>query len=459
MKLNKYFMIGAMGLSLVACSDNLDDNQGVNGNASNEGTTYASFTLDFKGVSSRAVGLEGTQGEQGITEAYVVMADDGTITNVIGGIIANATEYTTGGSANEEGMYNVDNSVVKYLLKTEEGPHTFYAVVNPDNAPKENQTIAEYFNAGVALSINNIAVDNKFMMASQEAKTVNIDDDVTEEDALEGELNTANNFEIVVERVSAKVTVTAANAKLTGDAGGTIAKEAGEDGTPGTIFNLKGIASKAYRMAQSSVVEIAENSWSDSKEGVAVHFGAYNDDNVSAAYCLENLHANGAYTQDNVTYITIKTTFIPGKVVNCDWDGVSADNALKTYSGAAASFYVVATGDLAGNYILKSDLDTYKASHDNALPNGVESINEEKLYENGECWFGPIWLGLADQNVNGDAPVYRNTWYDVEITGINLPGDPQEPEIHEDWPLVPATNVAIRLKVADWSYKKVEVNL
>ena len=37
MKLNKYFMIGAMGLSLVACSDNLDDNQGVNGNASNEG--------------------------------------------------------------------------------------------------------------------------------------------------------------------------------------------------------------------------------------------------------------------------------------------------------------------------------------------------------------------------------------------------------------------------------------
>ena len=453
MKLNKYFMIGAMGLSLVACSDNLDENgQGVNGNASNEGTTYASFTLDFKGVSSRAVGLEGTQGEQGITEAYVVMADDGTITNVIGGVIANATEYTTGGSANGEGMYNVDNSVVKYLLKTEEGPHTFYAVVNPDNAPKKNQTIAEYFNTGVALSIDNIAADNKFMMASQKAETFDIEDDITEEDALEGELNTANNFEIVVERVSAKVTVTAANATLTGDAGGTISETE-------TTFNLKGIASKSYRMAQSSVVEIAENNWSAFKKDVAVHFGAYNDDDVTAAYCLENLHANGAYTQDNVTYITIKTTFIPGKVVNCDWDGVSADNALKTYSGAAASFYVVATGDLAGNYILKSELDTYKANHENALPNGVESINEEDLYENGECWFGPIWLGLADQNVNGDAPVYRNTWYDVEITGINLPGDPQEPEIHEEWPLVPATNVAIRLKVADWSYKKVEVNL
>ena len=26
MKLNKYFMMGAMGLSLVACSDNLDEN-------------------------------------------------------------------------------------------------------------------------------------------------------------------------------------------------------------------------------------------------------------------------------------------------------------------------------------------------------------------------------------------------------------------------------------------------
>ena len=32
MKLNKYFMMGAMGLSLVACSDNLDENgQGANG--------------------------------------------------------------------------------------------------------------------------------------------------------------------------------------------------------------------------------------------------------------------------------------------------------------------------------------------------------------------------------------------------------------------------------------------
>lgn len=454
MKLNKYFMMGAMGLSLVACSDNLDENgQSANGTNPNEGTTYASFTLDFKGASSRTVGLEGTEGEQGITTAYVVMADNGTITNVIGGAIADATEYTTGGSADGEGIYKVDNNVVKYLLKTEEGPHTFYAVVNPDAVPQENQTIAEYFNAGVALSIDNIAADNKFMMASQEAKTFDIEDDVTEEAALEGELNTANNFEIVVERVSAKVTVTAANATLTGDAGGKISETE-------TAFNLKGIASKSYRMAQSSVKEIAENNWNTSKENVAVHFGAYNDDNVTAAYCLENLHINDEdYTQGNVTYITIKTTFIPGKVVNCDWDGVSADNALKTYSGAAASFYVVATGDLAGNYILKSELDAYKASHDNALPNGVESIDEEDLYENGVCWFGPIWLGQENQGVDAAAPVYRNTWYDVEITGINLPGDPQEPGIHEEWPLEPATNVAIRLKVADWSYKKVEVDL
>lgn len=38
MKLNKYFMMGAMGLSLVACSDNLDDNgQSANGTNPNEG--------------------------------------------------------------------------------------------------------------------------------------------------------------------------------------------------------------------------------------------------------------------------------------------------------------------------------------------------------------------------------------------------------------------------------------
>ena len=80
MKLNKYFMMGAMGLSLVACSDNLDENgQSANGTNPNEGTTYVAFAVDFNGTQSRAT-EEGTDDEvdsdgNGISSAYVIMAD------------------------------------------------------------------------------------------------------------------------------------------------------------------------------------------------------------------------------------------------------------------------------------------------------------------------------------------------------------------------------------------------
>ena len=116
-------------------------------------------------------------------------------------------------------------------------------------------------------------------------------------------------------------------------------------------------------------------------------------------------------------------------------------------SDTAESFYVVKSGDLAGNYIIKADLDAYKQNHQNQLPQGVLSISDE--YEDGTCWFGPIWVGQENANDN-DGPVKRNTWYNLNITNIKLPGDPNVPEINEPQPLVPNTNVAITLDVMDW---------
>ena len=115
----------------------------------------------------------------------------------------------------------------------------------------------------------------------------------------------------------------------------------------------------------------------------------------------------------------------------------------------AASFYVVKTGSLAGNYILKDDLDSYQSTNPGKYPNGVESISAE--YENGVCWFGPIWIGQEKAD-DADAPIYRNTWYNLMIAGITLPGDPSEPEPDGGQGLTPATNVAITLTVMPWNF-------
>lgn len=90
------------------------------------------------------------------------------------------------------------------------------------------------------------------------------------------------------------------------------------------------------------------------------------------------------------------------------------------------------------------------------FPNGVESISAE--YENGTCWFGPIWIGQTDTDKD-NAPVVRNTWYNLKITGITLPGDPDEPTIDPEQPLTPATNVAITLSVMPWNFIDREISL
>ena len=46
----------------------------------------------------------------------------------------------------------------------------------------------------------------------------------------------------------------------------------------------------------------------------------------------------------------------------------------------------------------------------------------------------------------------RNTWYNLKITGITLPGEPSEPQIDPEQPLTPATNVAITLSVMPWNF-------
>lgn len=460
MKLNKYFMMGAMGLSLVACSDNLDDNgQSANGTNPNEGTTYAAFTIDFKGTQSRADATHsGTENERKVNKAFVILVDaEGNIETVLEKTEDAKTTEETG-----EGVYTVGETE-RYLFQTTAGDHTFYAVINPDTEPDEDTDIEQYFTNAVAMSVegDNAIADpdatgKGFMMTCQKAENFYVNPDVTQEEALAAS-DAKNNYTIDVERVAAKVTVVAENVELTDKTGNNA------DGKiTNTTFSLYGGATHTTRMAQAAA-ELTGNVWSYSKTNVNVCTSKGDKDNIydnaTPVYCLENLHTDAAhYDRNNTTYITITTSFIPKKVIDTSWDGTDEDEYLKDNPNYAtdtpASFYVVTEGTLAGNYILKEDYDAATGG-----VNGVDAKSEE--YVNGKSSWGPIWLA---QNVTADnaiAPVYRNTWYNLQITGISLPGQPKEPVIDDDDdnPLVQDTNVAILLNVLAWNFESITVDL
>ena len=451
MKLNKFFLMFAMGLGLFACSENELEGNGPEG-VQNEGTTYVGFSLKFNDPNTRATKTEdGNPVEQKINTAYVMMADaSGNVEKIV--------------STADRGKGDNNTNTDYYVFQTTAGVHYFYAVVNPDIAPTMEgdgataKTISGYFNTGVALAVADIASttgNGNFMMASDAVKEAYVEDGVTKDEALKG---TKNCFAIQVERATAKVTMTCENTTLTS------ATNNGSDGTITTPkFTLKGGATKSTRMAQNPFTDITGNAWTYTSIETPVYVkqeADADDDNIhrkaTPVYCLENI--NTAYKQSNTTYLNLYTKFVPAKVVNCDSQetvGALKDNP-NAASSTAVSFYVVKTGSLAGNYILKSELDTFQGGDDTKFPNGVESISAE--YVEGTCWFGPIWIGQTNAaDLNG--PVVRNTWYNLKITGIALPGDPQEPQPDPDQPLVPATNVAISLSVMPWNFIDREIDL
>lgn len=430
MKLNRLFLLAAMGLGLFACNDNdLVEGSAPNG-TQEEGTTYVGFTIDF-GENKTRVTKDATEEESKINTAYVILADGNTISQVVS-------------KPDESG---------KYVLQTTPGSHDFYVVVNPKTAPTTANTVDEYFNSGVEIEASEFAdiTTPSFLMASEAKNTFDIADGITKEQAIDGRDYTTNSFTINVERVAAKVTMTCENPVLAdkngGEAGGTISDMA---------FNLHGGATKAYRMRQNPFAEIVDNAWDYSVNSKTV---ATSLDNITlsgnVAYCLENIHdAATGYKTGNTTYLTLYTKFQPTNVVDCA-DEIKALKPNTQPKGS--SFFVVKEGEFAGNYIMKADLVAYQGGEPDKMPAGVNVLSEE--YENGVCWFGPIYIGQTATDLD-NAPVVRNTWYNLKISGITLPGEPEEPTITDPGqPLNPPTYVAITLDVMPWNFINREIDL
>lgn len=451
MKLNKYLLMAAMGLGLVACTENDLVEGGDSNGAQNDGTTYVGFSLKFNASNTRATATgeeDGTEAEQKINTAYVLMTDaSDKIEKVLSFTGDNDKGVTEG-----EGYYKDKG---KFLFKTSAGVHHFYAVVNPETVPTENTTIDDYFKQAVTLEVDKIpsiidVESSNFMMASEDVLIASVEDGVTEEEALDGP---NNSYTIYVERVSAKVTMTCDDKTLTNatnNAGGTLAN---------TQFTLNQGVGRFFRMAQASIITDEENTFEYISGPTSVYIKGtdpsedvdYIHRSAAPVYCLENIR--GSYLQGNTTYLTLQTTFTPAKVVDC------ADEIKELKENTTTgTFYVVKQGELAGNYIMETDLTTYQNGDDSKLPAGVEAISD--AYTDGNCYFGPIWIGQEEaDDANANAPVVRNTWYNLKITGITLPGDPDEPTIDPEQPLTPATNVAITLSVMPWNFINRDINL
>ena len=169
MKLNKYLLMAAMGLGLVACTENDLVEGGDSNGAQNEGSTYVGFTIDFGEMGTRAATIgttPGTDAESKVTTVYALLTnkDQDAIQNTY---LMTPYEYGETGSKK-----------VKYMFATSPGTYDLYVVVNPDQADltttNKPTKISDYLQKGVTLGVASIAAENNFMMSSTEKAEVHL---------------------------------------------------------------------------------------------------------------------------------------------------------------------------------------------------------------------------------------------------------------------------------------------
>lgn len=516
MKLNKYFMIGAMGLSLVACSDNLDENgQGANGTNPNEGTTYVAFTVDFNSSTSRATGDQPIDGD----------ADGGMYNDGQEGNEADINDVRII-VTNENGTVEFNDVATKktvgqqdyFMIAIQPGMKNFYAIVNGESRGLTAPTTwGEKILATIKSEDNDVNVKASdlyeynatsgqgkgFVMSSIAAVPQRIYDNVTEEEAQAGPNNRVN---ITVDRMVAKVTVKLAD-KLVSNTGNDF---------DGENFALKSLSARIMNADnvkyENSTPTYAGSYWMayDNKSGVretpyysyipgadvpetALESGSSQSlyapgettENPSIRfYCLENTHSNTegntGYKQGNTTYLKLEATMVPEHLVTFGKSGDAITVTNKEYSGDAATFYVVNGYSGEGDSeevvycVLASDLvDAYST----IVTDGKETDNDAKIqavitaletagykvedvYEKG---VGTYRIPVNDIQEGGEytniQPVFRNDWYDIEITGISLPGDPAGGGFDPEQPFHQSTNVAFVVTAREWNKVSHKVDL
>ncbi|WP_455997493.1 Mfa1 family fimbria major subunit [Phocaeicola barnesiae] len=516
MKLNKLFLLAAMGLGLFACNDNdLVEGSAPNG-TQEEGTTYVGLKINFNSSSTRADGDQPIDGDGDGT--LYDDPEDGNEAKVSDVRIV-VTDAEGKSQYNDVVTPTLNNGNNIYLFKITPGKKKFYAVVN-GNALGFSTELANWTGNQLTLTkkaselyeYNATPAQGKgFLMSSVEAVEQTIQDNVSDDDVKAGK---ANNIEITVERVVAKVTMqlsttlaapggfddqTATLKKLTcqiGNADNLKYNKDGEDDakytTAGTYLMAynddNGVRTTPYFAYPEINTEVFWTGFEQTKllnaSGIAIYEnGAVSTTTPTARfYCLENTHANSGtknYLQSNTTFIRVKAEMIPNSAKQFAYaDSKVTISDRETMPTDLKTFYVITAApnqDDQGSYVFALDL---AGLYDDLVTGGSAATTDddkaakvvEKLATYGYnftapytagCGYYNIWVNdMKDANNQylNIAPVFRNDWYNLTITSLTLPGSPKE-SIDPEEPIHPDTNVGVTLTIRDWNKVNHNVDL
>lgn len=508
MKLNKYLLMAAMGLGLVACTENDLVEGGDSNGAQNEGTTYVGLKINFNSSSTRADGDQPIDGDgddtlyddQGDGNESLVKDVRIVVTDAEGNSQYNAVVTPTSNNGN-----NI------YIFPITPGIKKFYAVVN-GNALGLSTELTSW--TGSQLTLEKKASDlyeynatstdgDGFLMSSVAAVEQTIQDNISEDAVKKG---TANNVTIAVDRVVAKVTIqlkdglnfdnqTATLKKLTCQIGNADNLEYNKDGADDAAkYTTAGTYLMAYddngvRKTPYFDYPLADMDWTDFDQtdllnalGTVIYEnGAVSTTTPTARfYCLENTHAgSGKYLQGNTTFIRVKAEMIPNSAKQFTYsDSQVTISDRVTMPTDPETFYVITAApnqDDQGSYVFASDLVNLYAD---LVPGGSETESDKQVaavvdalaksydynftepYTDG-CGYYNIWVNDMKNENNqylNIAPVFRNDWYNLTITSLTLPGSPKE-GLDPEEPIHPDTNVGVTLTVRDWNKVNHNVDL
>lgn len=346
MKLNKYFFIGAMGLGLFACSDDLNDENGQNGNKSDGKMANVSIKFDFNGTRSRAVedlptgdyDDKGTQAESTVNTLRIIVTDED------GKVEYNQLyQGTEGNNKLPDGINGTSepyegSGTIKFKIPT--GAKVFYAYVNEEDQSSETGTATNASDLKVAvgqLFINAIKVqdatyfstESKFHMSGLVKQTVT---EVAEE--------STNDVTINVDRTVAKVQLRLASTynndeatnkvkltKLTAGIGNADLKfkqtdsddklwgtyRFANDGTDGTKRMTPYYNEIPTTDNYANVYIRSNNTTENEQDDLLTKSGTPQVYPTHTYYCLENTHAT--YKKGNTTFVQITATMIPNATV------------------------------------------------------------------------------------------------------------------------------------------------
>lgn len=478
MRLNKYFLIAAMGLGLFACTDDLENNGGQNENISQEGTTYAAIKLNFGDGTTTRVGEkpgtgeenEGTGNEGTVKTIRLIIADAST----------NKVEYNKLYSDNE--VQNQKENT--YVIKIQPGEKKIYAFANEEASSdlvkvKENATwdgtTATLKKNASELGTYNTEKDQgiPFVMSVTEVETWDILADVTEEEA---EAGTKNKVTLNVERMVAKVTVKLADA---------LVEEEGFKNQPVTLTELTAQIGNAdnikynkdetddakkyeatatsYRIAHvTSDKRVIPDVYYNYANSNADFYAGFNRANLlsgtpqslynaqsttdpknpeSRFYCLENIHTT--YVQANTTFVSVAATMTANKVVTISYTKgkeVEGDTPAQeekivltpnNSNTTAGTFYLIENApdhELIGGYVLETELADLYGDEESDITGTGTGPDKSKA--------AAVIEALKTRNYSFSAPYtdgkgYFNVWVNDLKENGKYTG--QAPVFRNDW--------------------------